>query len=169
MYQDFDREMIDTISRASDESLEPCPYRVPKPWTTGPTRGERNRNPGNIERDGSLWQGLSTDCSFEDKFCVFTDVFYGVRALANVLLAYQRVDGLKTLREIINRWAMPKDTYTASSASVFASRVGCGPDADFDLEHPMMLSAVVRAIIQHENGRVMCRHVITDAVRLALA
>jgi len=162
-------ELIDTISRASDETLVPCPYLVPKSDTMAPTRGERNRNPGNIELDGLPWQGLATDCSLDDTFCVFTDVLYGVRALASVLLSYQRVHGLKTVRQIVHRWAMSKHPYIDLSASVFAARVGCSPDADLDLEHPAALSAVVRAIIQHENGRVTCRHVITDAVRLALA
>jgi hypothetical protein len=164
-----ERELIDTISRASDDSTKPCPHLIAKPATTAPTRGERNRNPGNIERDGSTWQGLATDCALDDRFCVFTDVLYGVRALANVLLTYQRAHGLKTLREIVDRWAASKHSCTDLSASVFASRVGCSPDAALDLEHPAMLGAVVRAIIQHENGRVTCRHVITDGVRLALA
>jgi hypothetical protein len=161
-------EAVDVISRESDDSAGSCPYRVLRPGTTEPTRGERNRNPGNIERDASLWQGLATNCLLDDKFCIFTDVLYGVRALANVLLTYQRVEGLKTVRQIIHRWATPRHTYTPSSASVFASRVGCSPDADLDLEHSVMLRAVVRAIIHHENGRVTCRHVIADAVRLAL-
>jgi hypothetical protein len=163
------RELIETISRASGETPEPCPYVVPKVDTKAPTRGEQNRNPGNIEHDGTQWQGLANDCSLDDKLCVFTDVLYGVRAVANVLLSYQRVHGLKTVRQIIDRWAMSKPSYTDSSASFFASRVGCSPDADLELEHPAVLSAMVRAIIQHENGRVTCRHVITDAVRLALA
>src|SRR5471032_760738 len=114
------RELIDTISCASRETPEPCPYHVPESITLTPTRGERNRNPGNIERDGSPWQGLASDRSLDDKFCVFTDVLYGVRALANVLLTYQRVYGLKTLREIINRWAASKHSHTDTSASVFA-------------------------------------------------
>jgi hypothetical protein len=133
------------------------------------TRGERNRNPGNIERDDRPWQGLAIDRSLDAEFCVFTDVLYGVRALAKVLLAFQRVHGLKTVREIIRRWAAAKQTYSASSVSVCAARVGCGPDAELDLEHAAVLIALVRAIIQHENGRVACRDVIADAVRLALA
>jgi hypothetical protein len=165
----YNGELIDIISRASDETPEPCSYLAPKSATMAPTRGERNHNPGNIERDGSPWQGLATDFSLDDTFCVFTDVLYGVRALANVLLTYQRVHGLKTVRQIVHRWAESKHPYIDLSASVFASRIGCSPDADLDLEHPAVLSAVVRAIIQHENGRVTCRHVIADAVRLALA
>ena len=156
-------------SRAIDVTREPCPYVVSKECTTGPTRGERNRNPANIERDDTPWQGLATDRSLDDRFCVFTDLLYGVRALATMLLTYQRVHGLKTVRQIIQRWAVPKQTYTAASASVCASRVGCSPDAELDLETPAVLSALVRAIIQHEKGNATCRGVVADAVRLALA
>jgi hypothetical protein len=169
MYNSSELALVGAASRAINESTEPCPFLVSKQCTTGPTRGERNRNPANIERDDTQWQGLATDHSLDDRFCVFTDLLYGVRALATVLLTYQRVHGLKTSRQIIHRWAAAKHTYTASSASVFASRVGCNPDAELDLEHPAVLSAVIRAIIKHENGRVTCRGVIADAVRLALA
>jgi hypothetical protein len=169
MYDNSDLAFVDAVSRAIDVSTDACPYLASNRCPPGATRGERNRNPGYIERDGSQWQGLVNDRALDDRFCVFTDVLYGVRALASVLLTYQRVHGLKTVREIIHRWAVSKRSYTPASASVFAARVGCGPDAELDLEHPAVLSAVVRAIIQHENGRVTCRHVITDAVRLALA
>jgi hypothetical protein len=169
MYNTSELALVDAASRAIDVAREPCPYLVAKPCANGPTRGERNRNPANIERDDTPWQGLVPDRSLDDRFCVFTDLVYGVRALATTLLTYQRVHGLKTVRQIIERWAVPKQTFTASSASVCASRVGCSPDAELDLEHPAMLSALVRAIIQHENGNATCRGVVADAVRLALA
>jgi hypothetical protein len=158
IYENADLPLADAVSGAAAKRCTP-----------DLTRGERNRNPGNIERNDWALQGLAIDRSLDDEFCVFTDVLYGVRALATVLLAYQRVHGLKTVREIIRRWAVAKRTYGDSSASVCAARVGCGPDAELDLEHAAVLIALVRAIIQHENGRVACRGVIADAVRLALA
>jgi hypothetical protein len=167
--ENADLALADAVSGAADEGTEASPYVVSKRWTPELTRGERNRNPGNIERNDWAWQGLAVDRSLDEEFCVFTDVLYGVRALAKVLLAYQRVHGLKTVRAIIRRWAAPRQPYSDLSASVCASRVGCGPDAELDLEHAAVLVALVRAIIQHENGRVACRGVIADAVRLALA
>ena len=133
------------------------------------TRGERNRNPGNIRRNGTAWQGLVLDHPSDDEFCVFTDILFGIRALAKTLLSYQRTHGSKTLRQIVHQWAETRHVDTAPYVSICTARVGCAPDAEIDLEHQAILTALVRAIIQHENGRVSCRDIVPEAVRLALA
>jgi hypothetical protein len=174
MYDGQKRSSFDAVAEISVPSIGSDRIAGSLPQITRPrvndlTRGERNRNPGNIKRNGTAWQGLELDHSSDDDFCVFTDILYGVRALAKTLLSYQRTHGLKTLREIVHYWAETKHVDTTPYVSICAALVGYAPDAEIDLEHQAILTALVRAIIQRENGRVTCRDVVPEAVRLALA
>ena len=36
------------------------------------SKGLRNCNPGNIERDHTQWQGMAEDQSADDRFCIFS-------------------------------------------------------------------------------------------------
>lgn len=70
------------------------------------TRGIRNNNPFNIKRSSNCWLGkvpfsASTDKVFEQ----FESIDYGLRAGIKLLIKYIRVDKLKTVREIISRYA----------------------------------------------------------------
>ena len=64
-------------------------------------RGIRNNNPGNL-RQGDDWQGLA-DPQIDKEFCVFQSSLWGIRALARVLLNYQRKHQLHTVTQIISR------------------------------------------------------------------
>jgi hypothetical protein len=167
IYEDI--RPLKAIGDAGGAKMENAAVGLTLPWSRSPTRGERNRNPGNVERSDTAWQGLAPDASPDDRYCVFTDVLYGVRVLAKVLLGYQRAHGLRTLREIVRHWAASRQADGDSYVRHCASRVGCNPDVPLELEHAVVLAALVRAVIQYENGRVACRSVINEAVRLALA
>jgi len=136
-----------------------------------PTRGERNNNPGNIWRDMTPWLGLQArDPAVEARFCVFDSALHGIRALCIVLLNYQRLDGLKTLAQVITRWAPPAENDTGSYVTDVERHAGIGRSDPLNLEHPEALQKVAKAIIQHENGRcVYGDDLIAHAVRLALA
>lgn len=71
------------------------------------TRGIRNNNPANIRR-GCNWKGLAK-VQTDKKFCQFTTMTWGVRALLVTLRTYVVKHHLHTVREIINRWAPPSD------------------------------------------------------------
>lgn len=124
------------------------------------TRGERNNNPGNIkefDRANIQWVGeraTDDDPVFEE----FRTPFHGIRALARVLMNYQRIHKLRTIRGIIKRWAPAEENNTdAYVRSVVArTRVG-GADSQIDLVSPSsnVVLPLVKAIIHHENGRVM--------------
>lgn len=132
------------------------------------TRGERNNNPGNIEK-GSPWLGLSPDQSQDNRFAVFEEPIYGIRALAKLLLNYQRIHGLQTVEQIINRYAPPTENVTQSYVQSVANRLGVSPRERLNLSDPNTLMAVVSAIIRHENGRVIYpREIIAQGVYLAL-
>jgi hypothetical protein len=167
MYQDT--RPVKAVGDEGEDESDSSAMESKLPSSQSPTRGERNRNPGYVERSDTTWHGLVPDSPLDDKYCVFTDILYGVRALAKVLLSYQRAHGLRTLREVVQHWAASRQADRDSYVRICASRVGCNPDAPLELEHAVVLAALVRAIIQHENGRVACRSVINDAVRLALA
>lgn len=115
------------------------------------TRGERNNNPGNIRLSSAPWQGKvgGTDTAFE----TFADAKAGIRALAVNLRTYQNRHGLDTVREIIARYAPASENNTAAYVRAVANAVGIGPDDQIDLSSDATLTALVAAIITHENGR----------------
>jgi len=117
------------------------------------TRGERNNNPGNIDRSSVVWQGMSADQSSDSRFIVFTDPVPGIRALAKVLLSYFRKYGLNTVRGIIDRWAPPSENNTGAYVNHVASVLGVGSDDLIDVTDAHTLEVLTRAIIEHENGR----------------
>lgn len=74
-------------------------------------RGIRNFNPGNIKDVGIPWDGIAawSDRTEEQKnestFVVFRAPWWGIRAMAVILSNYATRHGLKTVQEIIGRWA----------------------------------------------------------------
>lgn len=136
--------------------------------TTTP-RGIRNHNPGNIDRTSERWQGMAADQSADSRFVVFTAPVWGLRALAKVLLSYQRKYGLNTSAKIIGRWAPPAENDTGAYARQVARALGVGVDDVVDLQDPGVLARIVPAIVQHENGQQPYpADLIDQAVRLAL-
>ena len=117
------------------------------------TRGERNRNPGNLDRTTIKWQGMSPDQSGDSRFVVFNTPEDGIRALAKVLLSYYRKHGLNTVRGIIDRWAPPVENDTGAYVAHVAKQLSVAPDAVIDPPKPEVLEVLTIAIITHENGR----------------
>lgn len=115
-------------------------------------RGIRSHNPGNIERDGTPWQGLALDQSGDSRFCVFSDAVSGIRALARILITYQDKHGLGTVRQMIQRWAPPAENDTEAYVQQVARAVGVSPDSRIDVHAYTHMEPLVQAIIRHENG-----------------
>ncbi len=120
------------------------------------TRGERNNNPGNIREyaNDPHWVGeriTDDDPAFEE----FDTPEDGIRALAKTLLAYQRRHGLRTVSAMINRWAPSNENDTLAYVDAVAHDMGVLTEADIDLESAVRLCGIVKAIIRHENGRVI--------------
>ena len=132
-------------------------------------RGVRNNNPGNIDRNATKWQGMSADQSRDKRFVVFEEPVWGLRALAKVLLSYQRKYGLRTPAAIIGRWAPPVENDTGAYALQVAKALGVGVDDQIDLTKAVTLERILPAIVQHENGQQpYATPLIARAVRLAL-
>lgn len=115
-------------------------------------RGIRNNNPGNI-RHGANWYGLNPDGKkIDSAFCVFTDLIYGIRALAKVLVNYKKIHGLNTVRQIISRYAPPNENQTTAYIQSVAKQLGVYPDTIIDIEERGVLTVFIKAVIRMENG-----------------
>lgn len=75
------------------------------------TLAEKNNNPLNLRPlpGGEKWQGqVGIDRNpVTGAFCVFKDNTYGVRAAVVNMRSYVKFAGVKTLRDVIYRWAPP--------------------------------------------------------------
>ena len=116
------------------------------------TRGIRNHNPGNLRRSSDPWQGLASEQT-DKEFFQFTSAKWGIRALARTLIAYQDKVGLKTIKQMIGRWAPPVENDTGAYVRAVAASVGVGQDAEIDVHEYAILRPLTLAIIRHENGQ----------------
>lgn len=115
-------------------------------------RGIRNNNPGNI-RHGDQWQGMAKPAAQTDRdFVVFTSATWGIRAIARLLIAYKDKHGLRTVRQIISRWAPPSENDTGAYVQNVARLVGVPSDAPVDVYDYAVMRPIVESIIRHENG-----------------
>jgi hypothetical protein len=122
-------------------------------------RGIRNYNPGNLERNGTRWQGMALDQSGDPRFIVFSHPAWGIRAIARTLITYQDArrakDGsrIDSVREIVERWAPAHENDTDAYAKQVAKALGIGPDDEaVDVYDFATMRALVKAIVRHENG-----------------
>lgn len=113
-------------------------------------RGLRCKNPGNIEK-GDAWQGLAMQQN-DSRFCTFTDYAHGWRAMAIILLGYERKHNLRTIKEIINRWAPPGENDTGAYVSHVAAQMGVSATSPLGLSNQSALASLMAAIGTHENG-----------------
>lgn len=113
-------------------------------------RGIRNNNPGNVEK-GAQWQGLAEDQSQDDRFAVFSDAVWGIRAMARILDTYRQEHDLQSVAEIIRRWAPATENNTREYAEHVAERVGVAPSDPLP-EDTTTKRRMIAAMIEHENG-----------------
>lgn len=113
-------------------------------------RGIRNNNPGNIRHSSSKWQGMAVQQT-DTNFVQFVAPEYGIRALAKLLGNYYTRDGLNTVRQIISKYAPSSENNTDAYASAVARSLGVTPDVVISV--PQHMTALVEAIIRHENGQ----------------
>lgn len=134
-----------------------APARDPVPANA--PRGVRNHNPGNIKHGSSKWLGMSA-VQDDPTFVQFDQALYGLRALYKLLQNYYRIYGLNTIRGIITRWAPGTENNTAAYINAVTARMGRGWSADtaINLDDAGQLVALMRAIIDHENGNGWANH-----------
>ncbi|MDZ4813078.1 MAG: hypothetical protein SGI99_10760 [Pseudomonadota bacterium] len=116
-------------------------------------RGIRNNNPGNIDySDRYQWQGLDAPAS-DGRFCRFKSAPDGIRALARTLITYDKKHKINTIRGIINRWAPSVENNTNAYVEQVTKASGLDADQRLDLQSYAHLVEIVKAIINHENGK----------------
>ena len=95
------------------------------------SRGIRNNNPLNIRLSNDKWQGqvLPKRGSGEGAFCVFYNMEYGWRAAFRILCnTYYNKYKLRTIRDIVSRWAPNNENNTAAYIRHVSDYTGIGPD-----------------------------------------
>ena len=113
-------------------------------------RGIRNNNPGNIELNNILWEGLSYDQT-DGRFCQFVTPAYGIRAIFRIMRTYHQQYGLHSISQILSRWAPDVENNTPAYVNHVASAVGFRPLDPLPWERGI-IKEVVKCIIRHENG-----------------
>lgn len=119
-------------------------------------RGIRNNNPGNIKA-GEAWQGAAGD---DGVFVIFADTVWGIRAMAKAL-ANMQGRGLNTIQSLINAWAPPSENITSAYVNSVSNDTGIPPTAVLGTD-PDTQAALIRAIVNHENGDVNSATYISD-------
>ncbi len=129
-------------------------------------RGLRLHNPGNIRHGRDKWQGMAKEQT-DPSFVRFEAPQFGIRALARVLLTYDK-KGFNTPRAIINRWAPPTENNTEAYVAHVAQKLAVEPDDWIDIDTVEVMQPLVEAIILRENGRQPYKpQLILDGLRMA--
>ena len=113
-------------------------------------RGLRNNNPGNIRHNDDVYQGeiKGNDESFKS----FSSMDYGYRAMFVVLNTYQRIYGLRTIREMISRWAPSNENHTDNYIETVSDRSKVPPDTRITTTNKDVMIPIVAAMSFVENG-----------------
>lgn len=114
-------------------------------------RGLRLNNPGNLRITMTPWEGKITP-SKDAEFETFDCIENGIRALGKNLLSYFNFHGLKTIRDIIRRYAPATENNTEAYITAVADRTGYDPDANLNLNEYEDLRAIAEAIMDQEQG-----------------
>ena len=118
------------------------------------TRGERNNNPCNIRKSGSVWDGKIIP-GFDANFEQFDTTIDGIRAGAKILLTYYKRYGLSRVIDIITRWAPSSDNNpTEIYAQNVADELKVNVDDRINPSDPVILEGLMKGIINQENGRI---------------
>ena len=115
------------------------------------TRGIRNNNPLNIRHSADRWEGRRKEQT-DPSFVQFESMAYGYRAMFVLLDTYRCRYGLTTIRQMINRYAPPKENFTEGYIRFIVSSTGIAPDEEVDTRAARDMVPIVRAMSEIENG-----------------
>lgn len=114
-------------------------------------RGLRNNNPGNIRRNSDVFQGEKT--SSDKEFKQFKTMAYGYRAVFKILSNYYRNYHLKTIWQMIGRWAPEKENNTDAYIKAVSDYAGIPADDPIDITDREQMIRIVAGMSRVENGR----------------
>src|SRR5215217_398983 len=135
--------------------------------TANVARGIRNNNPLNIEHNpANKWLGLDERPS-DGRFCRFVSADYGVRAACLLLMTYQDRHNLRTIRDIVEKWAPANENNVSAYVAAVSTRTGFTPNQQIDLHNRANMEKLVAAMARHETGRELEQAVINKGLALA--
>ena len=114
-------------------------------------RGLRNNNPGNIRRNSDVFQGEKT--SSDREFKQFKSMAYGYRAIFKILSNYGKNYHLKTIRQMIGRWAPENENDTGAYVKAVSDYAGIPADDPIDINDREQMIRIVAGMSKVENGR----------------
>lgn len=115
-----------------------------------PTRGLKNRNPGNLRFHPEIkWRGQIGQDS--KGFCVFDIDENGIRAIVKDLKTDYFRDGQKTILALLSEYAPPTENHTMAYARFVADALHIGVEEEIAFNEATA-EQMVRAIIKMENG-----------------
>lgn len=115
------------------------------------SRGLANCNPGNIRRSSSRYRG-EVRPSRDPDFKQFESIEWGYRAIFVTLNTYRRKYGLRTIREMISRWAPPVENHTEAYIRAVTARTGFSADEVLDTRSRQQMVPLIAAMSEVENG-----------------
>jgi hypothetical protein len=115
------------------------------------SRGLRNCNPGNIRHSIARYRGEKQP-SRDPAFKEFESLEWGYRAIFVTLNTYRYKHGLKTIPEMIGRWAPPNENNTTAYIRAVVQRSGIGIGEEIDTRDRNTMIPLVAAISLVENG-----------------
>jgi hypothetical protein len=151
------------------------------------SRGIRNNNPLNIRLSSDKWQGQvnvngngngkgnspspTGEGRGEAEFCVFSTMEYGWRAAFVILCkTYYGKYGIKTIRDIVSRWAPAKENNTAAYIRHVSDYTGIGPDrvlaSPQECPTDWLLIGYAMAVV--ENGKALPAVAMLKGFKLAV-
>ena len=116
-------------------------------------RGLRNNNPGNIRQSSTKYLG-EVQPSQDSAFKQFQSIDYGYRAMFVLIEHYYRKRGLKSIRQIISRYAPACENNTEGYIQQVASICFRSVDEEIDITNKDEMVLLVSAMSRVENGRV---------------
>lgn len=105
---------------------------------------------------------VCTDFEFEQ----FQSMIYGLRAGFVLLRRYIERYNLRTISQIVSRWAPPSENATQLYIDYVCEQVGISSTQRINFA-PVPLMAIVRAMCQMESGYTPTQHDLELAFRLA--
>ena len=136
------------------------------------SRGIRNNNPLNIRKSADKWQGQinpsgngnvngngnNSSPKGDAEFVQFYSMEYGWRAAFVILCrTYYGKYGLKTIRDIVSRWAPAKENNTEAYIRHVSDYTGIAPNKVLGSpqEHPTQWLLIGYAMAVVENGKAL--------------
>ena len=115
------------------------------------SRGLRNNNPGNIRLGSVRYKGEMAKSS-DSAFRQFESMEWGYRAMFVLLHTYALKHNCHTLRSMINRYAPPIENHTENYIRRVAYATHLSPDEVISTTDKGVMTAVVAAMSEVENG-----------------